>query len=176
MRRPFLNSTPSGYRSATSGFALIAPLLAAILAWVPGALFAQEGLTRPVDLRQESASMRSNKVPMLVLFSQVGCSYCEKARVHYIGPMATRPPWQDRALYRQIDLDSDDALTGFDGTAQTHRSFAKAAGVFVTPTVMVFGPDGKPLAEAIVGVTLPDFYGQYLEQAIEVARDKLTAR
>ncbi len=174
MRHPF-KRIPNGYRSATSGFALIAPVLAAILAWVPGALFAQEGLTRPTDLRQEAALMRGQKMPMLVLFSQAGCSYCEKARVHYIGPMASRPPWQDRALYRQIDLDSDDALIGFDGTAQSHRSFAKAVGVFVTPTVMVFGPDGTALAEPIVGVTLPDFYGQYLEQAIEVAREKLVA-
>jgi len=119
--------------------------------------------------------MRQDNMPMLVLFSQSGCSYCEKARVHYLTPMSTRPPWRDRAMYRQIDLDSDAALIGFDGMSQTHRSFAKAAGVFVTPTVMVFGPDGTSLADPIVGVTLPDFYGQYLEQAIEVAREKLAA-
>jgi len=174
MRHPF-KRIPNEYRSATSGFALMAPLLAAILAWLPGALFAQESLARPTDLRQEAALMQKGNTPMLVLFSQAGCSYCEKARAHFIGPMSTRPPWQDRALYRQIDLDSDDALIGFDGATQTHRSFAKAAGVFVTPTVMVFGPDGTSLAEPIVGVTLPDFYGQYLEQAIEVAREKLAA-
>lgn len=119
--------------------------------------------------------MRNDRMPMLVLFSQTGCSYCEKARAHFIAPMATEPPWRDRALYRQIDLDSDDALIGFDGSPQTHRSFAKSAGVFVTPTVMVFGPDGAALAEPLVGVTLPDFYGQYLEQAIDMARKKLTA-
>lgn len=119
--------------------------------------------------------MRQDKKPMLVLFSQAGCSYCEKARAHFLRPMSTQAPWQDRAVYRQIDLDSDAALIGFDGTAQTHRSFAKSAGVFVTPTVMVFGPDGSSLAEPIIGVTLPDFYGQYLEQAIEAARSKMTA-
>jgi hypothetical protein len=172
--RPQSTRTPNGYRSATSGFALIAPWLAAILAWLPGALFAQEGLTRPADLRQEAALMRQAGVPMLVMFSQAHCSWCEKARTQYIGPMSRQAPWSARAIYRQIDLDSDAALTGFDGSAQTHRSFAKAAGVFVTPTVVVFGPDGKALAPAIVGVSLPDFYGQYLEQAIEQAREKLS--
>ncbi|QID17138.1 thioredoxin fold domain-containing protein [Nitrogeniibacter mangrovi] len=148
----------------------MASWLVAILAWVPGALFAQDGLTRPVDLRQEAALMRREKRPMLVLFSQANCSYCEKARAHYLGPMSRDAHWQGRALFRQIDLDSDAPLVGFDGTAQTHRGFAKAAGVSVTPTVVVFGPDGQALAPAIVGVSLPDFYGQYLEQAIEQAR------
>jgi len=170
-----MTATQNKYRSATSGFALIAPWLAAILAWVPGVLFAQEALTRPVDLRQEAALMRQHRVPMMVLFSQAHCSWCEKARAQYIGPMSVQPPWSDRALYRQIDLDSDAPLVGFDGKAQTHRSFARAAGVFVTPTVMMYAPDGRSLVPAIVGVSLPDFYGQYLEQAIEVAQGKLAS-
>lgn len=151
----------------------MAPWLAAILAWVPTLLFASESLTRPADLKQEAVQMRASQVPMLVLFSQANCSYCEKARSQFIAPMAQDPAWRDRAVYRQIDLDSDDPLVGFDGRTQTHRSFAKAAGVFVTPTVMVFGPDGRSLATPIVGVTLPDFYGQYLEQAVDQARGQL---
>ncbi len=119
--------------------------------------------------------MRRQQVPMMVLFSQAYCSWCEKAREEYIRPMAKQAPWATRALYRQIDLDSDDALIGFDGQAQTHRGFAKAAGVFVTPTVMMFGPDGRSLVPPLVGVSLPDFYGQYLEQAIERAQGKLPA-
>jgi thioredoxin-related protein len=152
----------------------MAPWLAAILAWVPGVLFAQGDLVRPLDLRQEAALMRQHHVPMMVLFSQAHCSWCEKARAQYIGPMSAQAPWADRAIYRQIDLDSDETLIGFDGKSQTHRSFAKAAGVVATPTVMMYGPDGRSLVPAIVGVSLPDFYGQYLEQAIEVAQGKLS--
>ena len=44
----------------------------------------------------------------------------------------------------------------------------------MTPTVMMYAPDGRSLVPAIVGVSLPDFYGQYLEQAIEVAQGKLS--
>ena len=41
---------------------------------------------------------------------------------------------------------------------------------------MFHGPAGEPLAEAIVGFRLADFYGAYLERAIEESRARLKAR
>jgi hypothetical protein len=41
---------------------------------------------------------------------------------------------------------------------------------------MFHGPDGVPLAESIVGYRLADFYGAYLDRAIEESRELLKAR
>ena len=41
------------------------------------------------------------------------------------------------------------------------------------PVVAFYGPDGKQLAEPIVGVRLPDFYQSYLDDGVEAASKKL---
>jgi hypothetical protein len=38
---------------------------------------------------------------------------------------------------------------------------------------MFFGPDGRERAERLVGVAVPELYGQYLEQRLEQARKGL---
>ncbi len=41
---------------------------------------------------------------------------------------------------------------------------------------MFYGPDGIVLAESIVGFRLADFYGAYLDRAIEEGRARLQNR
>lgn len=150
--------------------------LAGILACVPIALSAaQPGLPRAVDLAGDGAAMRAVKMPMVVLYSQAGCSYCDEART-YIVPMANEPANAKRALFRQIDIDSDAALTDFAGQSTTHRRLAGQLGARVTPTVSVLDADGRTLAEPIVGMRLADFYGQYLDNAIDDARATLAGK
>jgi thioredoxin-related protein len=150
--------------------------LAGILACVPIALSAaQPGLSGAVDLASDGAAMRAAKVPMVVLYSQAGCSYCDEART-YIVPMANEPANAKRALFRQIDIDSDAALTDFAGQSTTHRRLAGRLGARVTPTVSVLDADGRTLVEPIVGMRLADFYGQYLDNAIEDARATLAGK
>ena len=79
------------------------------------------------------------------------------------------------AIYRQIDIDSDAKLIDFGGARITHRAFARDRKVRLTPTVVVYGPDGVEMGEPIVGMRLPDFYGQYLSNAVERASIKLKA-
>ncbi len=112
---------------------------------------------------------------MVVLYSQADCSYCDEART-YLVPMASDPANAQRALFRQIDIDSDAALTGFGGQPTTHRAVARQLGARFAPTVSVLDADGRPLGEAIVGMRLADFYGQYVDNAIDSARTMLAGR
>ena len=137
--------------------------LAGILACVPIALSAaQPSLPKAADLAIDGAAMRAAKMPMVVLYSQAGCSYCDEART-YLVPMARDPANAQRALFRQIDIDSDAALTDFAGKPTTHRHLAARL-------------EGRTLGEAIIGMRLPDFYGQYVDNAIDDARAALAAR
>lgn len=150
--------------------------LAGILACVPIALSAaQPGLPRAVDLAGDGAAMRAVKMPMVVLYSQTGCSYCDEART-YLAPMASDPVIAQQALFRQIDIDSDAALTDFAGKPTTHRRLARQLGAKFTPTVSVLDADGRTLAEPIVGMRLADFYGQYVANAIDDARALLAGK
>jgi thioredoxin-related protein len=148
--------------------------LAGILACVPIALSAaQPSLPKATDLALDGAAMRTAKMPMVVLYSQANCSYCDQART-YLVPMANDPANAQRALFRQIDIDSDTALTDFAGRASTHRTLAKRLDARFTPTVSVLDSEGRALGEPIIGMRLADFYGQYVENAIDEARAALT--
>ena len=150
--------------------------LAGILACVPIALSAtQPDLPKAADLSSDAVAMRAARMPMVVLYSQASCSYCEEART-YLVPMANDPANAQRTLFRQIDIDSDAAVTEFAGQPTTHRRLAKQLGAKFTPTVTVVDADGRPLGEAIIGMRLADFYAQYVDNAIEDARAALAVR
>ena len=46
---------------------------------------------------------------------------------------------------------------------------AKAWKATFTPTVLFLGPEGQKLAEPLVGVAVPDFYGAYLDERLVLA-------
>lgn len=142
--------------------------LATILACVPMALSAATPLPPADDLAADAGPLRAAAQPMVILYSQAGCSWCEEAR-RYLAPLSSN----GRAVVRQVDIDSDALLTDFGGARMSHRTFARVHKVQLTPTVALYDANGKELGEAIVGMRLPDFYGQYLINAIEAARGTL---
>ncbi len=44
------------------------------------------------------------------------------------------------------------------------------------PVVAFWDGEGKPIAESLSGMLLPDFYSAYLDAALEAARARLAAR
>lgn len=129
-------------------------------------------LPQPTNLQQEAAEMTRTASPMVVLFSQNGCSWCDQARTHLV-PMSRATDENTPARFRQINLDDDTALVDFSGRQTTQRAFADREKIRFTPTMVVFGASGEQLGDPIVGMRLPDFYGQYVTQAIEKARAQM---
>lgn len=161
---------------------LMALILACLPAWPLAAAAAEAHgprasatLPAPRDLAREARN-GGNPLPLLILFSRSDCPWCDQARRGWLLPMHTEAEWRARVVVRELDLDSDASVTDFSGQATTQRTFARAQGVRVTPTVMVFGADGQRLAEPIVGLRIADFYGAYLERAVEEAAIKLGRR
>lgn len=152
---------------------LLSVMVAAMLA--SDAFGGSPGLQPANDLASDVGDAQANARPVLVLYSQAGCTWCEESR-RYIVPLATGSETRDKAIYRQVNIDADTALTDFGGRNSSHRAFAQARKVSLTPTVVLYGPDGQMIGEPIVGMRLPDFYGQYLLSAIESAQQALEAR
>ncbi|MEW5965479.1 MAG: thioredoxin fold domain-containing protein [Pseudomonadota bacterium] len=141
-----------------------------ILAWglsAPAASFAAGGLAHVKNFRTDGALAAKRRVPIMVLFTTPTCPYCDIVKRDYLVPMHKDRAYRPRVLIRELTVNSDAALTGFDGKPTTEAAFAAAAKVFVVPTVMVFDPRGEPVGEPIVGLLIPDFYFGYLEAAIE---------
>ncbi len=157
-----------------------APILALAL-MLPFTIWAASGspvaaakiLPPALDLPSDAKDVSASRRPLLVLFSETGCLWCERARREVLLPMQSNPGYQSRVLFRQIDIDKETPLTGFDGKPTSHRAFARALKVSRFPTIMLLGPNGEALAEPLIGFGIADFYGAYLDRRIDDARAKL---
>jgi hypothetical protein len=126
-----------------------------------------------VDLAADGAASTRARLPILLFFDRVDCPYCKRALREYLVPMTEDAAWRDRALYRQVEVDGTAQVIAFGGARTTHRALAARYGVTLTPTIVVVDAAGNALEEPVVGFTTPDFYGAYVERAVDAATKKL---
>lgn len=148
-------------------------ILFSILACAVSTAAAAQHIAPAVDLAQEARAAQAAHVPLLVFYTQPGCTYCERARRDYLEPMIADSGQRDRQRVVEVDITSGAPLTDFSGRQTTQAKFAGSNHVHVVPTIAFVGARGVPLAEPLVGLTLPDFYSAYLDRRIEQAREKL---
>lgn len=144
-----------------------------ILACSPAAALDASGVQPARDLHAEAAAAAKGGAALVIIFSRDDCKFCKAIKRDYLEPMSRQPRHRDRLVIREVRQDSDQALTDFAGARTTHASFARSEKVKLVPVVAFYGPDGKQLAEPIVGVRLPDFYQSYLDDGVDSASRKL---
>lgn len=118
------------------------------------------------------AAMRSGE-PLVLLVTLPGCPYCELVRRSYLLPAR-----QDAGLHAwQLDVSNrTTAMLGLDGKPTTAALQTRAWKASFTPTVLFLGARGQELAERLVGIAVPDFYGAYLGDRLAAARKVLAER
>jgi thioredoxin-related protein len=130
----------------------------------------KQALPAPASLRGAGLAAAARGEPLVVMTTLEGCPYCAIVRGHYLMPMRR----EGKVHAVQLDVrDRSSSLQGFDGQLTTPAEQARAWNARFTPTVLFFGPTGRELAERLVGVAVPDFYGEYLEARLSEARQKL---
>ncbi len=139
-----------------------------ILACPAGPTWSASNLPAALDLHQESAIAAKTGGPLIVIYSRADCKYCEAVKRDFLLPLSSNPRFRERVVIRQVNQDGDNqALIDFKGQPTTHAQLAAAEKVKLVPVVAFYGPDGRKLADPIVGARLADFYQSYLEDAIE---------
>ena len=127
-------------------------------------------LPSPASLRAAAQAAATKGEPLVLMTTLAGCPYCDLVRNHHLLPM--RRAGQVQAV--QLDIrDRRSNLQDFAGSTTTPAEQVAAWKARFAPTVMFFGPQGQELAERLVGVAVPDFYGEYLEARLAEARAKL---
>ena len=155
-------------------------LCALILACTGGAARAQSAYP-PLQYADDFAALgklaAANRTAIMLVFTRPDCAFSSRAKQDHLQPLSANASTRAQVTMREIESTNDlIPLRDFDGTLTTHGDFARKYAVRTVPTVIVVDARGKPLADAIVGLTLPDFYNLYLEQAIDAARLQLRAR
>lgn len=126
-----------------------------------------EILPVPASLRAAAVAARARREPVVVMVTLKGCAFCDVVRQNYLGPM-----YRKGEVYAvQVNmLDRRTPLQAFDGTTTTPYAQARAWRARMAPTLLFMNYEGQEVAERLEGMTVADFYGQYLNQRIEEAR------
>jgi len=125
------------------------------------------------DLAAVGKQAESKHLPIMLMFSAKGCTYCTKLEEDFLKPMLRSGDYTDKVLIRKLRIDGYDKIRDFEGKPVAASDFADRYSVFVTPTVVFIDGDGVELAKKRVGLSTPDFYGSYLDQSIDRALDIL---
>jgi hypothetical protein len=146
-------------------------LLCLALSWAEPASSGQ--LRLATDLNQTGTLCETRGIPIVLFFSTADCEYCEAVRTEFLNHVTTDTDETERALLREIRLDSADQLVGFDRQQTTHAGFADRRGIVLVPTIQFTDGRGTELEDQIVGLGTLEFYGAYLDRGIDRALDKL---
>ncbi len=119
--------------------------------------------------RQAAMAARAGQ-PLVVMTSLPGCPYCDLVRDHHLGPMSEAG---DLVAVQLNITDGVARIDDFDGVARTAKAISKRWDARFAPTVLFFDAQGSEVAERIVGVAVPDFFGAYLEQRLDTAKASL---
>jgi thioredoxin-related protein len=119
------------------------------------------------DLQRDAEAARAVQGVVLLVFVGPNCSYCETALNEFLIPMSGNADYLSKVVMRRVESTGFRELKDFQGRKVSHRKFAGDHGAYLTPTVMLFDADGRPLVKPVVGITTPDYYGFYLDQAID---------
>jgi len=121
------------------------------------------------DLRKEAALARDKRLPILVMFSSDYCPYCKVMKSDFLKPMMFSGDYEQKILFRVLELRAGADVIDFDGKKVNAWEFAGRYKVQVTPTLVFLDFQGKQMAPKMVGLTTPDFFGGYLDDAITTA-------
>ena len=66
-----------------------------------------------------------------------------------------------------------ETLVDFDGRSMSTSEFASRYGVSLTPTLLFLNSEGEEMSEKLVGIWSEDFYGGFIDNRIDEARERL---
>ena len=118
------------------------------------------------NLKSDADLSRTHGVPILLMFGASDCEYCEILENDFLYPMAISGDYDNKIMFRKIMIDGIQSLIDFSGNLVDVESFAEQFNVTVTPTVVIVDNNGRELAPRIMGIGSYDFYGYYLDEAI----------
>ena len=125
------------------------------------------------DLREAGRRAEQRCAPLLLEFAAEHCEYCTLLEREILNPTLLDQDYGQRVLMRKLLVGDATRLRDFDNQTTDADSLAGRYRVWVTPTVLFLDSHGEEIAERLVGVSSLDFYGGYLDAALNRARKRL---
>ncbi|TCK16816.1 thioredoxin-like protein [Thiogranum longum] len=125
------------------------------------------------DLQKDGRQAERYCAPVLLEFAAEYCDYCMLLEHEILDPTLLDRDYDRRVLMRKIMIDGNRRLLDFNGKTIDERSIATHYKVWVTPTVLFVDRNGMEIAKRLVGISSVDFYGGYLDAALDESRRRL---
>lgn len=119
------------------------------------------------DMSKTARDAKQRRAPILVLFSSPGCHYCAQVREEFLIPTTRNADYDNKVVMVEVEAGSSMRMVDFDGKPTTHADFAQRYQVSMTPTVKLMDSQGREVAIPLVGIVSRDYYGGFLDQAID---------
>lgn len=127
-------------------------------------------LSTPKSLRAAAQAVAGRGEALIVMITLRGCVYCDVVRNSYLHPLMR----EGKAFAVQIDMqDRTSPIQDFQGNTTTPAALAERWKIGLTPTLLFVAADGRECAPRLEGVSSTDFYGEYLNQRLDAARNAL---
>ncbi len=131
---------------------LLGLLLVPALAWAQGAGAKRDPMQHFFspslgDLQAEAAAARAaGKQGLCVMYLRDDCPYCERMKANILSLPAVQAHYRQQFAVLAVDTRGALPMVDFAGRPATEKDFARAQGVWVTPTVVFYDLDGRPIA------------------------------
>ena len=149
---------------------LIGALILGISFVLPTAEAVTVKLEEVVDFQALSQQMQQEKLMLVLEFHAKNCMYCKQLEEEILNPMLISGDYNDLVAIKQLSLDSEKPVIGFDGKPTSGSQLGKEMNIIVTPTLVFLNSAGKEVSERIVGINTPEMFGAYVDAAIDEAR------
>ena len=99
------------------------------------------------DLKTAAAAARAaRRHAIFVMYVRDDCAYCERMKANILSFAGVQGYYRRNFSVLAIDTRGALPITDFAGKQTTEKAFAAAQGIKLTPTIIFYGFDGKPLA------------------------------
>ncbi len=125
------------------------------------------------DLREEARQAREQNLVLVIEFSSEYCGFCRRLEELFLLPMQRNAEYDSKILIRTVSLDMYETLVDFDGQSMSTTEFASRYNVSLTPTLLFLNSEGVEMSEKLVGIWSEDYYGGFIDNRIDEARERL---
>lgn len=133
-----------------------------------------DDIPKALDLQKDGLTAHEKGIPILLEFTMHGCPFCLEIEEEVLVPMIGSGKYDHKVLVRNVKIDDEKEIIDFNGESISYEDLASRYNIHVVPTLVLVHGNGKAMGLDMVGVTTIDFYGAYLDQAIEKALTKVS--
>jgi len=132
-----------------------------------------KGIERTHDLQADGVLASQQNSIIILMISSENCPYCELIKREILDPMLLDKSDQRQYLVRELHIDMGETTLNFKGKSRASDSVAWQYGASLTPTLLFLSGKGRVLHKKMIGITTPELYPFYLNDAIDLSIQRL---